>query len=660
MNTLSLRTPLLKYFLSALLTPALMIAQEEPNAPDEKPVDKSTADQEGKLDGRTPAERGAAFVKQVAATKPKPGSEYYPKASAPCYAARLVANVDTDYALRMLDESATRQIAKTKGQMAAVAAYDASKDKTGKKPRVIMDPFDKVALVNTYFLAKEKIPKSTALKIRDYVALWDQHKALQGYAKGAWNYKLMMDASGFLAAEEWPEIVDRDGLNATQIKEATKKRLMADFDEITTRNMAECGATIYQAVNLSAIRMLAEFAKDPEVRHRAALTLDAMMLDIACTWNNGYNVGPASRAKYWYSTDTGQDSMASTAAAAWIWFGSKRPVSGTGYAHSFWMATPGTYQVPELIVKVAQDRSKPFVHRSFVPGMGSSDVHRMTYHSPNYGLCSQWDHTGSPTAGVYKESRRNMLKWVSDKPSSTLAVCMENPHRPYALQEKKSNQLGYGENGFAQYMQADGVLLGLYSVPETVKSGKHIFEYPYKKLYVPFPATGSIVKRIEKDGWIFCHAGNMLFGFRSIKPYRWDKKPWGNHELLWVDERRNGWVLQTSELAPFAGGGTDAELARFADAVLAKTKIDSTGVDQEVPTLKYTDLNGHTLDFTYVPHAVPYTDQSKVDGKPIDYRSWPMFDNQWVHQEAGSPILTIKHGGKTLSYDFSKWEKTGG
>jgi hypothetical protein len=33
---------------------------------------------------------------------------------------------------------------------------------------------------------------------------------------GAWNYKLMMDASGYLAAEEWPELVDREGLDARQ------------------------------------------------------------------------------------------------------------------------------------------------------------------------------------------------------------------------------------------------------------------------------------------------------------------------------------------------------------------------------------------------------------------------------------------------------------
>ena len=146
--------------------------------------------------------------------------------------------MDTAYALAKLDAAAAHQLARGRGRIAEQAAYDAAKDKSAlKRPGPALDPFDKAALVNTYFLGKDKIPQATAYKIRDYVALYDDHKALTGYARGAWNYKLMMDASGFLAAEEWPELVDRAGLNATQIKAATKARLFAGFEEITQEKL---------------------------------------------------------------------------------------------------------------------------------------------------------------------------------------------------------------------------------------------------------------------------------------------------------------------------------------------------------------------------------------------------------------------------------------
>lgn len=620
---------------AAFLSTPLVSFGSEPTAPvDNAPVVDQP--QSVRLDGQTAEERGMALVRYVATCKP--GDELNPKASGPAYAARLILNVDTEYALTKLDASASAVIQK-------------------RKDGGVLDPFDKEALVYAYFLGKDKIPQSTVEKIKQYVALWE-HKELKGYAKGAWNYFLMMDGAGYLAAEEWPDLVDVQGLKAEEIKRVTKERLYRDFDTITQSNHGEYGATIYLAVNLSAIRKLAEFAKDPEMRSRASFALDAMMLDIACTWNHGLNVGSASRAKYWGSTDTSLEYMGSTAAAAWVAFGAPRSISGagTGWIHSFWMATPGHYKVPELIVKVAQERTKPFVHRSVVPASSRHDVHRTTYHSVNYALCSQWDRGGGPTDGLYKEARRNMLKWVSDKGSCTFAVCMENPSRPYALQENKANKIGYGENAFSQYMQHEGTLMGVYTVPMQVTSGRHTFDYPYTKLYAPFPKNGSIVKRIEKSGWVFCHNGSMLMAFYCVKPHTW--KPWGNNDMLWCEARKNGWVLETSELTPFAGGGVDAELDRFAEAMLAKTKVDARAIDQALPTLRYQSLTGHTLEQTWIPHQAPVTDQNKVDGKPINYKNWPMLSNPWVYQEAGSPHLIIKFGKKSLTYDFSKRTRT--
>ncbi len=591
------------------------------------------------LDGHTSAERARTLVRYVASCRPNREQETYPKASAPIYAARLLLNVETKDALAKLDAAVTRQIAK---------ARDGSSEPANPLNPSALDPFDKVALINTYFLCKSKIPPATARKIRDYTALYE-HKVWRGY--GAMNYRLMMDGSGFLAAEEWPELVDTDGLDAAGIRKATQERLFRYFDGICRRNFDEYGAPIYLAVNLSAMRMLAEFAREPEMRKRATLTLDAMLLDVACTWNQGYNIGSASRAKYWYSTDTSPDSMASTAAAAWVFFGAFRPISasGTGWQHSFWMAAPGHYKVPDLIVQIAQDRSRPFVHEASVPALGSAEIRRTTFHSFTCSLASQWDHPPDFTSGIYKESRRNLLKWVSDKPSSTFAVCMENPYRPYKLQEGRANDLGYGENPFSQYLQHEGTLIGLYSVPE---------HYPYYKLYAPFTTRGAILKRIERSGWVFCHNGAMLMAFHCVKPHTWSKQRWSNNDLLWCDARKNGWVLETAELKHFAGGGVDAELNRFAQAMLASTTVDATGIDQSQPRLAYTSLSGHQLDLTWLPHSAAYTNQARINGQPVDYLGWPLLRNTWVYQQTNSPNLKIEYGGQVLQYDFGNWTRS--
>ena len=571
----------------------------------------------------------------MAKQRPDRNNETYPKASAPAYAARLVLGVDIEYALQKLDASVSSRIARAQSVW-----------KSDPKSSHALDPFDKVALVNTYFLAKDKIPKTTAAKIRDYCALYE-HKVWKGY--GAMNYRLMMDGAGFLAAEEWPEIRDREGLDAAGIRAATKQRLLGYFDGICRQNYSEYGSPIYAAVNLSATRMLAEYARDEDVRKRAEFTLDAMMIDIACTWNQGLNAGPAARAKYWGSTDTGLEAMGSTAAAAWISYGAPRSIAagGTGWIHSFWMAAPGRYRVPDLFVKVANDRAKPVVYRGAIPAMGKDAIRRLVYHSPGYTLSSQRDSAPSHTSSLYKEARRNMLKWISDKPSSTFAVCMDNPRRPYNLKENRANALGYGENPFSQYYQYGPTLLGLYAVPD---------DYPYYKLYAPFPTSGSIRKRMEKGGWVFCHNGSMLMAFRSVKPVTWGKK-WGGNDMLWCEARRNGWVLETSEVTPFAGGGIDKELDHFAAAVIEKTRLEAGGVDQKVPTLTYTTLAGRKLEMAWQPHKTAYKDHCRVDGKAENFAEWPLHQSRFVDQAIGSPLLTARHGSRWLEMDFSTWTR---
>jgi len=460
----------------------------------------------------------------------------------------------------------------------------------------------------------------------------------------------MQDGTGFLAAEEWPELVDADGLNATEIRTATRARLIGYFDEICKKNCSEYGCPIYTAVNLSAVRMLAEFARDEDLRNRATLTLDAMMVDIACSWNRGVNIGTAARAKNWESTDTGLENMGATAAAAWVWFGAPRSIStsGIGWNHAFWMAAPGHYQVPNLIVELANQRDKPSVYQGAVIALKDMHVRRTTFHSTRYGLCSQWDHPKAPTATLYKESRRNMLKWSSDKPSSTFAVCMENPRRPYALHENVANPLGYGENPFSQVLQHNETMVGIYNVPA---------DYPYHRMYAPFTTRGAIVKRIEKSGWVFCHNGSMLMAFRSIQPTHWDTTQWRECDLLWCDARKNGWILETCELSAHAENDVDLQLSQFADSVIANTLLIETEIETEHPKITYRSLRGNTLELTFLPHKFKYSDQCKIDGKAVDYEAWPLHHSQWVDQAKDSNQLKIQIDGIKLKYDFSTWTK---
>lgn len=577
------------------------------------------------------AARTADLRGRCAAIEPKRPS--FAKEAMVPWVARLLAGSDTERAVA--------------GWIAA--AEEANRTAVPKPPATIPDPFNKHALVHAWMLAHASSHLSVdaaariAAATKDYVCRYG-HREWRGY--GALNFRLMSDGAGFLAAEQWPDLVDADGLDSAGIRAATRERLLGSFDEIVHRNASEYGAPTYLGIDLVAVKMLADFAADEAIRHRAGLTLDTMLLHVACAWHRGSVVSPASRAKYFQSSMTGPDAMDCTAAIGWLFFGAERPVHGLCEHHSGWFAFPATYEPPSILAAIAADRDEAFTHR----GSRGTTIRFTIHHEPAYALASEWTLLKTPRDSHTKESRRQMLKWVSEHPQSSFMPFQENAFRPYDLAENKANAFGYGENPFAQSLQHGRTLVGVSAVPN---------DYPYWRIEAPFVTTGAIVKRIERDGWICCHAGSMLFAFWLGGEPRWTAhRDTERCDVLTSDARRTGWVLETSPLEPFAGGGSDAELDRFATAIATRTTLDPSRLTAEQPRLVFTSLAGHTLDITYRPHGESYERQHLVDGTPVDYASFPLLGNPWVRQALDGDELVIEHGGRTLRYDFRAWTRS--
>lgn len=549
------------------------------------------------------------------------------------------------YVARLLDGSDTERA--VAGWIAA--AEDANRTAAPKPPATIPDPFNKHALVHAWMLAHASphLPADASARIaaatKDYVCRYG-HREWRGY--GALNFRLMSDGAGLLAAECWPDLRDADGLDSAGIRAATRERLLGYLHEIVRRNASEYAAPTYLGIDLVAVKMLADFAADEEVRHRASLTLDTMLLHVACAWHRGYHVSPASRAKYFQSSMTGPDAMDCTAAIGWLLFGAERPVHGLCEHHSGWFAFPATYEPPPILAAIAGDRDEPFTHR----GSRGATIRYTIHHEPGYALASEWTLLKTPRDYHYKESRRQMLKWVSEHPQSSFMPFQENAFRPYDLAENRANPFGYGENPFGQSLQHGRTLVGVSAVPD---------DYPYWRIEAPFVTTGAIVKRVERAGWVCCHTGSMLFAFWLGGEPRWtahrDKE---RCDVLTSDARRTGWVLETAPLEPFAGGGSDAELDRFAAAIATRTTLDASRLAEARPRLAFTSLAGHTLEITYRPHGEAYDRQQLVDGEPVDYASFPLLGNPWVRQALDGDELVIEHGGRTLRYDFQTWTRS--
>ncbi|MFM7208096.1 MAG: hypothetical protein ACKO4T_15655 [Planctomycetaceae bacterium] len=582
-------------------------------------------------DGDATASRRADLLARCVALEPTRPT--FAKEAMVPYVARLLAGTDVDHAVA--------------GWTAA--AEEANRTAAPKPPATIPDPFNKHALVHAWMLGRDSphLPADAAARIaaatKEYVCRYG-HREWRGY--GALNFRLMSDGAGLLAAEQWPDLRDADGLDSAGIRAATRERLLGCFHEIVHRNASEYGAPTYLGIDLVAVKMLADFAADETIRHRASLTLDTMLLHVACAWHRGYHVSPASRAKGFAASMTGPDAMDCTAAIGWLCFGAERPVDGLCEHHSAWFAFPAAYEPPPILAAIAGDRDQPFTHR----GSRGDRIRFTIHHEPAYALASECTLLKTPRDYHYKESRRQMLKWVSDHPQSSFMPFQENAFRPYDLAENRANAFGYGENPFGQSLQHGRTIVGVSAVPD---------DYPYWRIEAPFVTTGAIVKRIERDGWVCCHAGSMLFAFWLGGNPRWTPHRGKERcDVLTSDARRTGWVLETSPLEPFAGGGVDAELDRFAAALAGQTTLDPSGLTAERPRLAFTSLDGHSLDISHRPHGEAYDRQHLVDGERVDYASFPLLGNPWVRQALNGDELVIAHGGRSLRYDFQAWTRS--
>lgn len=627
------------------------------------------------IGGSTLEERVDRLISYLAATDSDTPDQ--PKGAMGNYAARLIKGVDTGYA-----ETKIRSI---------LTNYPIDGSDY---------PFTLSAIMFSYLVARDQYSQELADLTKEYLKKFPFHRDL--HDDGIWennntkkdtykapNYELMTYGTGFLAAEQWadftckgnvweddkkvnPSIYHPADFTNGEIKEYCAGKLTRFFDSIPSINIEEHGP-IYYAINMYCIKMLADFAQDPVIQKKAQMALDWMLLSLAGEWNNGYWIGTSDRSKDLVGTITSPDAPDLTMAAGWLYFGGKRAINAAeaGGGPLLFMAYQGRYKMPDILYYIANDRTQPFVKKESMLAAAqdpdplklklNKDKKKYTYQSQNYGLSSEYDFTAAPMDYIYKEQRRKMLKWVSNSPLSTFVPMLENRNSP---KNKTGNAFGYGESAFEQVLQDRGTLIGVYNTSLPYAAGDE--DYGFYNLYAPFSKTGSIVKKVEQDGWIFCHGGSMLFAFKSIKPYIMDTQGI-DFDVLWCTEKKNGWILETSELAPYATGDVNTELEAFKKDVLAKTSMDISQIDQEYPRLVYKSLSGSALDLTYRPHGTEaqYAGQCKIDGTVVDYSSYPMVDSPFAHQDVYDPakgtdnVLTMNYKGFSLVYNFTKMEIAG-
>lgn len=479
------------------------------------------------------------------------------------------------------------------------------------------------------------------------------------------NFRLLVTAAGYLSAQEFPE------LRTKSIDPSTKQETIHNRDRIlremgfyihrvyhsiTTLNTSEYGSQTYLAIDFAPIHIIAEHARDPEIRKIATHTLDWLYSSLAASWNQGHYINSAARSKgEFLGTGSGLGFI------GWFVFDTGRTIDAMTTPFLVYPALPGAYQLPPDLRPFS---SLPFVKREKI-GKALHFVSVYTFQSRSFGLTTSMENRNPPgrskpkwdTDSFFKEAGRHKLNWLGDKPGGFVPQ-WQNSAQPYASRRNQPNSNYYGLNPWSYVIQHRGTQIGLADVHN---------DYPFRQLYTIYPGNGSIRKRLHMDatGWTLCHTGRTVFAFRSLKPAtsRDEKWPDKADSTDRFDYKKTAWILEAVDAPQSSTSKTDDELTdelqKF-HRTLSAAKVEAKHLDDAdatPPSLSYTSpVSGKTLRLDAGVYPVPH------DGENVPIADYPVLAT--FPDSAKSPRIRqekdrlrwLDGDGKILfERDFTPW-----
>jgi hypothetical protein len=488
------------------------------------------------------------------------------------------------------------------------------------------------------------------------------------------NHWLMYYGSLFLAAETWPDLGPEGWYNGKSSAEnrAEAKAWILEWMRITTSyGQGEYDSPNYLNPFLNPLALLAAWADDADLRHRAQMMMTYIIADYAAEQIGGHYGGAYSRV---YPRPAMQPALVSSSAYGWYLFGLGDFFPDGGVQL---LAVSG-YRPPPILHRIAHDRRTPHEHHELkrtrwrmrhagpeafeVAGLLTHPVYKTSFLTADYIL-------GSSQGGLLQpiQQRTWSLVWHEPEPTgiANTFFALHPYHHPIegtmyfaadwdlvtdliarSKVDYDSPDKLVGGSPYEQVFQHRDALIGLYDIPPGT-------DFPYLTAFF----SRDTAERVEcTSGWIFARGGPTYIAYRPLAPGHWKDAnwtgllaggagawisanfaEWGTGHAAFVSPHlRNGYIVQAASAADHES------YAAFQAAVRA---LPLTVSLDGPPRVTFTTLDGTRLEAAYDGPLV-------INGTPQSREGWPLFDGPFLSAERESQTLTLSHGNETLHLDF--------
>ena len=501
------------------------------------------------------------------------------------------------------------------------------------------DMFWMYIVIGTYLHGRGVMSPGAERAVRE---AWRTYYPYRGDTENHW---CMYYTSLFLAAESWPGLPASEWYNGRTSDENLRdaREYLIHWIDLTTRiGQGEFDSPTYLPEYVIPMTLLSHFAHDPSMKKRGRMMLEYILADFAEDHLDGMYCGGNARDG---ATTVFEPRSAAAAEFASLYFDApETAVSG-------WTVFPALsdFRVPEVIVGIANDRSRPVLARERKRvrnvirhgAVLNPPVYKTTYLTNDYGLSSL-------QGGILQPIQQHTwsVRFRGAKPYSTIfglhpcwsgrELAMFFPEQEKMLVDDVIKSKGSyskdtkwtGSSPFERIFQHRNTLLALYDIPEGTTSG-HI------DLFFPKTLGDRIV---DSSGWILCRAADTYIGVFPLQRGEWMQLMEDERNYRFRSSfRQNGYVV---EVRSKTEAGSFAE---FKKCCLAHTPVFSPREGRV--SVRYTSIDGDLLTFAF-------PDQRVLNGRLVDLSNTKLFDSPFLQSAVNSGILTMSFGGHSRTLNF--------
>ena len=489
------------------------------------------------------------------------------------------------------------------------------------------------------------------------------------------NLSFLIPFNLYLTERMWdPALLPKDGRYGAR-GDAALRMFHKRMDYTVSRGSPEFASRPYLIYNIGILLNFDNPFIEPELAKRAAMAYEMSIAHAAGSWLRGNWVTPAGRSYPAHVTQV----PGGNAAMLWTYFGGPTPPLGGISPAVYTAAEP--WRPHPLLVNAATERDRPYVHRSRFDGVNHFQT---SFIDRTYGVFS--------TALTHPPTGRKSSIWgqtypygvMFDQPDTTKAsICWMTV--PTCDDKPLTNHTQGISSRFCEYLQREGALLlvandlrnpeFLPQIRADVK-GHRQFSLETRSIlgYVP-DGYLALIDDAATDGRIFLDYGSVLIAFSASQPFTWAPRGglFSGGGLSKEDSEfriaadNAALAMETAHPDAFPAPSPAERLAAFKQAIVAKTKLTlgtaerpgepAKGQDPATPVpprvvakATYVDRFGHVLDKTFQGPA-------KIDDQDVDYASWPLVDNPWIHQDWDGN-MRVTDGVTERLYDVKAWTIT--